>query len=524
MLHRRGPLGRALRAGFIVAVALVGAWLGVLVGGRASVPVGPVDTTMSLQPSLRGNSLVEVAPLGTVEFDSHDGPLRVLVTIDAINAAAAREIFDDPRLLEGVEERISADLRDGVRELLVRGLISGALGGFALGWLALRPRRRGVVTSLIAAGALCASGGVAAATLDESSIVEPHYTGLLAGASTFLGTAETIAANVDAYRNGLASLVANVSQLYDVTSTLDSYEPNDDVTRVLHISDLHLNPTAWAIIRSVVNQFGVDVVADTGDIVHQGTAFESAYVQEISTLGVPYVFVRGNHDSMATVRAIESEPNAVVLDGTVEEVAGVRFLGVGDPRFTPDKTRADQQEGAEVARAQEVVEELDAVGTTQDDIDIALMHHPAGARVLDGLAPYILTGHMHTRARELLPAGSWLFQQGSTGASGPNALRNEDPTPITLTVLYLDADTHELEAWDDITLGGLGLASAEIERRLASSFVDAADAAEEPDEVVTPAADTPTTEPAATDTPFGGPLNGTPTVDPTDSQTADEGP
>jgi len=50
---------------------------------------------------------------------------------------------------------------------------------------------------------------------------------------------------------------------------------------------------------------------------------------------------------------------------------------------------------------------------------------------------------------------------GSTGASGINALRNEDPTPITLTVLDFDDRTGELEAWDDITLGGLGLTSAE---------------------------------------------------------------
>ncbi|MDQ3449527.1 MAG: hypothetical protein M3455_01175 [Actinomycetota bacterium] len=61
---------------------------------------------------------------------------------------------------------------------------------------------------------------------------------------------------------------------------------------------------------------------------------------------------------------------------------------------------------------------------------------------------------------------------GSTGASGINALRNEDPTPITLTVLYFDDRTGELEAWDDITLCGLGLTSAEIERHLAARFVE----------------------------------------------------
>jgi len=147
----------------------------------------------------------------------------------------------------------------------------------------------------------------------------------------------------------------------------------DDVVRVLHVSDLHVNPTSWAVIRSIVEEFEVDVVVDTGDIVHQGTTLKNRHVDEISSVDAPYVYVR---------------------------------------------------------------------------------ERP------------------HARDRGVLPGGSWLFQQGSTGASGINALRNEDPTPITLTVLYFDDRTGELEAWDDITLGGLGLTSAEIERHLAARFVE----------------------------------------------------
>ena len=108
----------------------------------------------------------------------------------------------------------------------------------------------------------------------------------------------------------------------------------------------------------------------------------------------------------------------------------------------------------------------------------------------DGVAPVVLCDHMHARAREVLPGGSWLFQQGSSGASGINALRNEDPTPITLTVLYFDDRTGELEAWDDITLGGLGLTSAEIERHLAARFVE--DPGEAPS--ITPAPSSSTVE------------------------------
>ena len=57
--------------------------------------------------------------------------------------------------------------------------------------------------------------------------------------------------------------------------------------------------------------------------------------------------------------------------------------------------------------------------------------------------------------------------QGSTGGAGLRALEGEEPTPVTLSVLYLDPETRELVAWDDITLGGLGLTSAEIQRHQA---------------------------------------------------------
>ena len=457
-------LGRGL---LVAAVALVGGWLGLLVGGRTDTDVGPLEVGLSLTPSLTGDTVVNIPPLGTITVDSHDGPLRLIATVEAINVVDARRIFDDPRVLEGLEGRIIADLRRGVTVLVVRGIAVGAVGALALGLLALRPRRLGWAASGTALAIMIGSTGAAAVTVDRASILEPRYTGLVASAPAIFGDAQTIAANFEDYREGLVSMVARVSRLYDVTSTLPVYAAGDDVIRVLHVSDLHVNPTSWAVIRSVVDQFEVDVVVDTGDIVHQGTELENGYVDQISTVKAPYVFVRGNHDSTLTARAVAAEPNAVLLDDDVAEVAGLTFAGVGDPRFTPDKT-ASALEDDDVRAA--AVEGAATIRATGEVIDVALMHDPVGARELDGVAPVVLSGHMHVRDQEALPGGSWLFQQGSTGASGINALSNEEPTPITLTVFYFNSRTSDLEAWDHITLGGLGLTSAEIDRHLAARF------------------------------------------------------
>ncbi len=464
---RRSRWHRVGRMVLVTTVALVGAWIGLLVGGRTDADIGPLQVQMALTPSLTGDTVLNLPPLGSIVVDSHDGPLRLNATVEGINVVDAREIFDDPRVLAGLEGRIIADLRHAVIVLVIRGGAAAVIGALALGLLALRPRRHGWVAGAAALSVMVGSTGVAALSVDRTSILEPRYTGLVASAPALFGDAQTIAANFDDYREGLVSMVARVSRLYDVTSTLPVYSADEDTIRVLHISDLHLNPTSWAVIRSVVDQFAVDVVVDTGDLVHQGSALENNYVDQISTVNASYVFVRGNHDSAVTERAVEAEPNAVVLDDNSAQVAGLRIFGVGDPRFTPDKSAADLEEDAERAAG---VAGAEQARVSTEDIDIALMHNPAGAREFDGVAPVILCGHMHVRAHEALPGGSWLFQQGSTGASGINALRNEEPTPITLTVFYFNKVTKKLEAWDDITLGGLGLTSAQIDRHLASSF------------------------------------------------------
>jgi hypothetical protein len=85
---------------------------------------------------------------------------------------------------------------------------------------------------------------------------------------------------------------------------------------------------------------------------------------------------------------------------------------------------------------------------------------------LDGAVPLVLAGHLHRREQHRLPGGTFLFQQGSTGASGLRGLEKEKPTPVRASILYFDRTTRTLQAWDDITLGGLGVTSAKIERRL----------------------------------------------------------
>jgi predicted phosphodiesterase len=263
---------------------------------------------------------------------------------------------------------------------------------------------------------------------------------------------------------------------------LPAYQPDPSTIRVLFVSDIHLNPSAWEVIRPITEQFNIDVIVDAGDISDHGTAAENAFIDPIATLGVPYVWMRGNHDSAITQAAVASQPNAVVLDGETVEVGGLRFIGAGDPRFTPDKNTRDAPAPPSVAQValglDDRVEQSAAEGMP---IDVAVMHDGAAARELDGDVPLVLSGHYHRREQTLLPDGTLSFLQGSTGASGLRGLEKEKPTPVRASVLYFDRETRRLQAWDDITLGGLGLVSAKIERRIYSEqFPPEEDASESP--------------------------------------------
>ena len=445
----------------VLAVGLVGAWLGILAAGTSSVAVGPVDTTMVVRPSFVGDSVIEVPPLGTLSIDSHDGPLALGVKVEGLNLERARAIVADPSSLTGIEDRVVDGVREGIVWAAGRGFVVGVLGAAILSAAVFRQPRRVIVAVTATALVFAGSFGVAALTVNERALAQPRFTGLLTGAQSLIGNVETIADDFEVYRKGLAKIVTNVSRLYQVTSTLPTYEPANDVVKVLHVSDLHVAPQAWDVISAVVEQYDVDVVVDTGDTTHLGTSAENSYLEPIGELSVPYVWVRGNHDSATTMAAMEEIPTVVVLDGQPQDVEGIRFVGAGDPRFTPDQG-ADNT--ADAVAAQAVA--LARVAERDGAVDVIVYHDPTVGALFDGVTPLVLSGHMHTRANVVYPEGTRVMTQGTTGGASFHGVDEEEPVPIELSVLYLDRTTDHLQAWDDITLGGLGLTSAEIERHV----------------------------------------------------------
>ncbi len=461
----------------VIAVSLVGTVAGVLLAGRIDADVGPFRAELALTPSLNGDTRVDIPPLGALSLDSHDGPSHVSIRIGSLDQARAEAIVSSPNGFALASEDAVSDLYDDVIRLGLRTMGVAVFGSLLLATLVFRNVRRVAWAGGLSLAVTGGSLGLAVATFRPNAIEEPRYEGILINAPAVVGDARRIATRYSEYTGQLQRLVSNVTRLYTTVSSVPVYEPDPNTVKVLHISDMHLNPAAWSVVSTVVSQFDINLVIDTGDIVDWGSGPETQYVSSISALGVPYVFIRGNHDSATTSAAVARNPNAIVLENSVRTVDGLTIAGIGDPRFTPDKETSPAGSGESDATREQVIASGELLaGTVRDHsgpVDIALVHDPASADPLATTCPLVLAGHLHKREIRTLPrpAGApadapqtTLMVEGSTGGAGLRGLENKEPLPLEMSVLYFSNTDHKLQAYDNITVGGTGLSEVSLQR------------------------------------------------------------
>jgi predicted MPP superfamily phosphohydrolase len=460
----------------VITVSLTGVIIGTLLGGHTGTDVGPFRAQMSISPSLGGGTEVDIPPLGSLHLDSHDGPIHLTVKLGSLDQDRTEALIDDPASITTASQSAVDDVTDGILRLGLRTLGVAVGSALVLATVIFRNGRRVAWSGLLALVMTGSSLGVAAGTVRADALSEPRYEGLLVNAPAIVGDARRIADNYGRYADQLRHLVGNVSRLYTAVSTLPVYEPAANTTRILHVSDLHLNPSSWGMIRTVVQQFDIDAVVDTGDIVDWGSGPETSYVSAIGALEVPYIYIRGNHDSAATAAAVGRQPNAVVLENSTTTVGGLTIAGIGDPRFTPDKTseqaaadpNSDEPMVPAEIRAGETLTKL--IRGSERPVDIALVHDPVTAGPVNGSSPLVLAGHLHrreVRMLEAVPGGvpTRLMVEGSTGGAGLRGLEGEEPTPLAMSVLYFD-ENRALKAYDDIEVAGTGRSQVTLERKV----------------------------------------------------------
>jgi predicted phosphodiesterase len=425
------------------------------------VTVGPARVRLEAGPAVVGSSRLAAPPFGSVSARTHQGPLAFRATIDDVDVQRLGRLLEGspgpggpggPRFaeLEATLGPLEDQARRAATVFLVRIAVLGLAGGLSA--VLLFPRRTRRLLLRCGLGGLLATVlllGPALATYDLTAFREPRYDGALEYAPALIGDVRTGLDRLRTLREEIVRIGRNLDRAYAALANPVGELDGTGTVRVLHVSDMHLNPAGFDLAERLADQFDVAAVADTGDMGTWGLAREPEVAANIGRFDVPYLFVKGNHDDADMVEAVAANDNARVLDGTSVVVAGIRFFGVADPTFTPGK--GYQVEAFEELKVERSVAVADAVDRQALRPDVVMVHDGRLAAYARGHVATVLEGHLHRFGTEVVN-GTRTLMTGTTGAGGPDNFRAADPPPADAQVVYFDPGTRRPVAVDRITV------------------------------------------------------------------------
>jgi predicted phosphodiesterase len=415
-----------------------------------------------------GRSVTDISlpPLGRLRADTHGAPLHLRAALREVDVEQLQEGLR--RGVDSVAAEVERNTLDAVGRFAAWVVLVGIAGAAALGLLAFRNRwllvLRATVAGLLA---VVLSVGFTALGFDAAAFQAPSYTGSLRLVPQLFGPVEGAIERVGYFREELRRVVAGAARAYAAIES-NPLGRGDEV-RVLHISDVHLSTLGFGFAQELARSFDVDLVIDTGDTTSFGAPNEEFILSEVERFGLPYVWVRGNHDSGAFQEALERLEGTIVLDGNTAEVDGFTIYGLGHPYFNEERGTpvGDEDVIALVERAAQQV--LTDVTALPEPPDIVLVHDDRMAREIAGLVPLVLSGHFHT-TRDDVRDGTVFLRVGTTGGAGPTGFTAEGDVPFSAEVLYFEPNEEgrmRLVAWDVVTQFP-ETGSLEIARHLAS--------------------------------------------------------
>jgi predicted phosphodiesterase len=448
-----------------VLVGIAGAALALQAFAKTAVDAGPFQVQLEAD---FGRSVTDISlpPLGRLRADTHGAPLHLRASLREVDVEELQEGLR--RGIDSVAAEVERNTLDAAGRFAGWVILVGVFGAAALGLLAFRNRwllvLRATVAGLLA---VVLSVGFTAIGFDAAAFQSPSYTGSLRLVPQLFGPVEGAIERVGYFRDELRRVVAGAARAYAAVES-NPLGRGDEV-RVLHISDIHLSTLGYGFAQELSQSFDVDLVIDTGDTTSFGAPDEEFILDEIPDFGLPYVWVRGNHDSAAIQDAVAGIGGAFVLDGGTALVEDFTIYGLGHPYFNEERGTpvGDEEVEALVAQAAERVQA--DVSALPEPPDLVLVHDDRMAEGIAGLVPVVLSGHFHDNRDEVID-GTVYLRVGTTGAAGPTAFTVEGDVPFSAEVLYFRSDEEDrmrLVAWDVVTQFP-ETGSLEIARHLAS--------------------------------------------------------
>ncbi len=465
-------------AALFFVLSLMGAAVAVTLFGSQTFHWRAFDIEAGIQPSARGETRLIFAPLGEVRAHTHLTPVAFNVSLRSISFDDMKKLIVSPPPRKELEADFQRVARQSLRELAYREVTLGAIGALIVPVLfRLKRFRHWFLCAVWGGGFVALVFYTGLQTFNPRAFDNPTYTGSLRQADWIIALVKDAFNKAEALSDKLRHVAGNLNTLYGRINSLPREGGSVDdahTIRILHISDIHNNPAAVDFVRELADRIKVNVVIDTGDLTDFGSPVETTLSQGMGLLHIPYVFVAGNHDSQATVNAVSSNPNAVVLRGIPVRVAGLTILGSPDPSsLRPGPGSVDTAIPALQAASVKLLAELQAAEQKQERVDIVCVHDPKQAAAVIGHAPLVLCGHEHRAYIEIKDA-TVICNAGTTGAAGARYFDKRQGVPLTAALLtFAKTPAPHLLHIDQVALDG-SLGQYSITRRTFSSSMQPA--------------------------------------------------
>jgi predicted phosphodiesterase len=437
---------RWLIALLTLGVAALSTWVSLSLTPPANIRLGVVSAQIRAVP---GSGTVVRTAMGRPVTDDtvNAGPLQVQVAV----ALQPSHPVTEPQLLEALSDARSRVISAAVAYLL-RVTAGAVLVALLLGVALLGPGRRGQRLLLVGSMTLTVVGAAVGATA---------------------ATTRTSTFDAASCAHGWSRYA--IADLPDLTPPAPTVAPpaeataraNPGLVPIVLIADDHLNPEGLRFARRLQTTTGAQAVWDAGDTTSYGVAGEACVVAPlIRSFRVPYVWVRGNHDSSAFERTMRGIRGVRVLDGTSTTAAGITVFGVGDPSFTPRRRTTSTVMAANDARLRATMPGLlTQLPTPPDAVLVHECPSVISANLTDsgvaGLTPLVACGHTHRHAQATI-GSTLVLHTGTVGAGGLDAFSAGELQNFDAQLLLFEAGSHQLVRYYDVN--GEGGAAASFTR------------------------------------------------------------
>jgi len=349
-------------------------------------------------------------------------------------------LFDERRIsidsLQPSGEEISAALGSAIWQVGVKfaaGTFFVTIVGLGLLAYGRRrpPTRRQVVAATVTGLAIMGGTGLGIAeSYQPDHLTSFTTTGLLGTVRRNAGLFGEVEARAQQATPYVRNLLALSQALQAKFVPEDLNQPT--AARLLLVSDIH-GANQYPVMKQIVGDEQIDAVIDSGDLLNFGSITEAeaaGIFNAIQDLGVPYVFVRGNHDAssaddQALLQRMARIPNVVLLQPKPDEytqatVNGISIAGFNDPRFFGDDNKHNAAEQKPSAEA------FNRTFKNRDRPDVVVSHEPAAVRLVES-AGILVNGHLHKDELEDNRIGVGTFTGGGTVSHFVEDSEKRDP-------------------------------------------------------------------------------------------------